>query len=52
MFVSVKVDLRSKLMHINVLALADWNGGDKLEESQQMHPRCSNVSVWTSVATD
>ena len=30
MCVSVKQDLRSELMHINVLALADWDEGDML----------------------
>jgi hypothetical protein len=30
MYVSVKLGLRSKLMHINLLALVDWNEGDKL----------------------
>ena len=28
MCVSVKQGLRSELMHINVLALVDWNEGD------------------------
>jgi len=30
MCVSVKQGLRSELMHINVLALADWDEGDML----------------------